>query len=157
MSIKATLNNDVKKCISKSVLCWLATSNENNVPNVSPKEMFTFQDDDTLLIAHLASPNTINNIKVNPYVCVSFIDVFVQKGYKLKGIAQIVDKTDLCFSEKVKPIIDLFTNKFPIMAVIEIKISSVAPIIAPSYFLYKETTEEGQIASAMETYQVRPK
>lgn len=148
------LNDDIKKYIHQSVLCWLATCDADNFPNVSPKEMFTFSEDNTLLIAHLASLNSIENIKSNPKVSVSFIDIFVQKGYKLKGVASIIDKNDLAFTQKVQPLIDLFTDKFPIKAVIEIVVTKVETIQAPSYFLYSETTEESQIAGAMKTYGV---
>lgn len=151
------LNDDVKKYIEKSVLCWLATSDKDNFPNVSPKEIFTFQGNSTFLIAHLASPNSINNIKENSQVCVSFIDVFVQKGYKLKGTAKVIEKENSDFDHKLKPLTDLFSDKFPIKAVIEIEVTKVETITAPSYFLYSETTEESQIESAMQTYNVSAK
>lgn len=150
------INDDVKRYIDKCVLCWLATSDAENFPNVSPKEMFTYLDNTTLLIAHIASPNSINNIKVNPNVCVSFVDVFVQKGYKLKGTALIIDKEDLAFKTKVKPLTDLFTDTFPIKSVIEINVTRIEPIQAPSYYLYPETTEESQVKNAMKTYKVEP-
>ena len=108
-----------------------------------------------MLIAHLASPNSINNIRDNPNVCVSFVDIFIQKGFKIKGIAKLIFKQDDDFSEKVKPLTDLFTDKFPIKAVIEIEINKIEPIQAPSYFLYPETTEQSQIESAMAAYKVQ--
>lgn len=151
------INDDIKKYIDKSVLCWLATCDKEFMPSVSPKEIFTYQDDSTLLIANLASPNSIDNIKDNPNVCVSFVDIFIQKGYKIKGTAQIIDRIDLNFSLKVKPLTDLFTDKFPIKSVIEITVTKVEIIKAPSYFLYPETTEVSQIANAMTTYGVKPK
>lgn len=150
------IDDDVKKYIDKSVLCWLATCDNDFFPNVSPKEMFTYKDDSTLVIANLASPNSINNIIINPNVCVSFIDIFVQKGYKLQGKAKIVDKEDFEFSSKVKPLTDLFTDKFPIKSVIEIVVTKVETIKAPSYFLYSDSTEENQIENAMTTYNVKP-
>ena len=150
------LNSEIKTYIDKSVLCWLATSDSDNEPNVSPKEIFTHIGDNTLLIAHLASPISASNIKENPKVCVSFVDVFVQKGFKIKGIAKLIEKEDKDFDEKLKPLTELFTDKFPIKAVIEIEIKKVDPILAPSYFLYPETTEEFQIKSAMKTYKVKP-
>lgn len=150
------LNEEIKKYIKSSVLCWLATSNNQNEPNVSPKEIFTYKDDNTLLIAHIASPNSISNIKDNPSVCLSFVNIFNQKGYKLKGIAQIIEKTNPIFSEKVKALTDLFTDEFPIHAIIEIEVKKVDTIQAPSYFLYPERTEQFQIQNAMKTYQVKP-
>jgi uncharacterized protein len=149
------ITNEVKKYIDKSVLCWLATSNKQNEPNVSPKEIFTYKDEKTFLIANVASPNSINNIVENPNVCVSFVDVFVQKGYKLKGTAMLIHKSDSDFIERVKPLIDLYTDEFPIISVIEIEIKNVDLIQAPSYFLYPDRTEKFQIESAMKTYRVK--
>lgn len=150
------ITGKVREYIDRSVLCWLATSNAENEPNVSPKEMFTFQDDKTLLIAHIASPGSISNIKVNPNVCVSFVDVFIQKGYKIKGTARVIDQTDDSFKEKAQFLVDLFSDGFPIHAVIEIEVIKVESIQAPSYFLYPERSEQSQIASAMKTYKVKP-
>lgn len=150
------ISSEIKKYIDESVLCWLATSNKENEPNVSPKEIFTYKGDRILLIANVASPNSINNIKENSSVCVSFVDVFIQKGYKLKGTAILINKDDNDFKEKVKPLTDLFTDEFPIKSVIEIEIKKVETIQAPSYFLYPDRTEQFQIESAMRTYKVKP-
>ena len=38
------LTTEMKKYIDKSVLCWLATSNAENIPNVSPKEIFNYYE-----------------------------------------------------------------------------------------------------------------
>jgi hypothetical protein len=49
--LKKMLDKEVIKYIKQSVLCSLATSDKDNFPNVSPKEMFTYKGNDTLLIA----------------------------------------------------------------------------------------------------------
>ncbi len=36
------LTSDIKKYIDQSVLCWLATVSKDGIPNVSPKEIFTY-------------------------------------------------------------------------------------------------------------------
>jgi predicted pyridoxine 5'-phosphate oxidase superfamily flavin-nucleotide-binding protein len=51
------IGKEVKKYIDESVLCWLATANRQNEPNVSPKEIFTYRDDKTLLIANVGIYN----------------------------------------------------------------------------------------------------
>ncbi len=70
------LTAKVKKSIEQSALCWLATS-KDSLPNVSPKEIFGAEDDTHVSIAHIASSSSVQNIRSNPNVCVSFIDVFV--------------------------------------------------------------------------------
>lgn len=146
---------EVIKYIDQSVLCWLATSDKENFPNVSPKEMFTHFEDNKILIANIASPNTVANILENSNVCVSFIDVFVEKGFKIKGQAKIIHKGEIDFVKKSKPLTNLFSDKFPISAIIEITAQKVEPIVAPSYFLYPEITLEKRIKNAMDTYKVR--
>ena len=153
------LNQAVKESIETCVLCWLASADANGFPNVSPKEMFIADGDTHLLIAHIASPHSVKNIVANPQVCVSFVDVFKQKGYKLKGIAKIIGHDDAGYAERVQKIhARLGAEDFPIKSVIEITVTAVVAIVAPSYWLYPETTtEQGQIAQAMLAYGVRPR
>lgn len=149
------LNTDVKNYLDRSVLCWLATCDQNLQPNVSPKEMFRYQDDQTVLIAHIASPVSIRNIRLNPQVCVSFVDVFVQKGYKLIGVASLIYPTDEHFEHKVGPFRLKYGTKFPIRCLIEVKVTRVERILAPNYQLFPETTEESQVTEALRTYGVK--
>ena len=82
------LQQNIKDYIKRSVLCWLATV-DGNQPSVSPKEIFTNYGDDTVIIANIASPNSIKNIIRNNKVCVSFVDIFSQKGFQLYGEAHV--------------------------------------------------------------------
>ena len=72
----------IKQSIDKSILCWLATVSDAGMPNVSPKEIFQYYREDRVIIANIASPQSIKNIEQNPNICVSFIDILVQKGYQ---------------------------------------------------------------------------
>jgi len=145
---------EIKDYIDRSVLCWLATSSAENLPNVSPKEIFAFYGSDKIIIANIASPHSIRNIRENPQVCVSFIDILVQKGVQIKGRADIVKKTQAAFPEMEKVLLKMTGGKFPFSSIICISIEKVKPIIAPKYILYPETTEEGQIASAKKAYKL---
>lgn len=144
----------VKKYIDQSVLCWLATVSTDNQPNVSPKELFTYFDDNTLVIANIASPTTIKNIQQNASVCVSFVDVFVQKGYKLTGKATFIKRSNSDFAAKAKQLKVMAGEAFPVNSLLEISVEKVAEIIAPKYRFYPETTEAEQIESAYRTYGV---
>lgn len=150
------LTADVLDYIDHSVLCWLGTIDGDGAPNVSPKEVFCAHGADGLLIANIASPQSDRNIRDNPRVCVSFVDVFVQKGYKLKGIAKIVRPKDLHFSELEVPLGQITQGLFPIHSIIAVQVQTVEPIVAPSYRLIPGTTEASQRAGAMRTYGVKP-
>ncbi|WP_074406397.1 pyridoxamine 5'-phosphate oxidase family protein [Aquimarina megaterium] len=146
------LTPEIKKYIDKSVLCWLATSSLDNIPNVSPKEIFTYYSDTAIIIANIASPQTVKNIKENDNVCISFIDVFVQKGFQLKGVAKIVAKNDPEYTTMQALLLQLTGGKFPFATITNIIVKDVKQIIAPKYILYPETTEEQQIQSALKQY-----
>ena len=147
-----TLTEDIKRYIDKSVLCWLATASSKNMPNVSPKEIFCYYDDETIIIANVASPQTARNINENPNICLSFIDVLVQKGYQLKGQAVIISKKDDEFKVLEKPLLEITEGKFPFTSIFKITVETAKQIIAPRYVLYPETTEETQIESAKRSY-----
>ena len=147
---------DVKRYIEHSVLCWLATSNKKAYPNVSPKEIFLRYGNTKILIANIASPKTIRNIKENPQVCISFINVFVQKGYKIQGQAKIIKKSNTDFIEKELLLKKIAGKKFTIQSIIEITTVAIEPIIAPSYRFYSETKEQDKIKEAMKSYNVQP-
>ena len=150
------LTPDIKKYIDQSVLCWLATVSKEGIPNVSPKEIFTYLDNEHIGIAHIASPNSLRNIKANPNVCVSFVEVFVQKGYKLVGQAEIISKSAPNFKVEAAKILAMAGDAFPVLALLKIKVLKTAPILAPSYLMYPETaTEESRIQGAMEAYKVK--
>jgi predicted pyridoxine 5'-phosphate oxidase superfamily flavin-nucleotide-binding protein len=125
-------------------------------PNVSPKEVWAIADDAHVVVANIASPLSARNIAHQPQVCLSFVDVFVQKGFKLVGTARAVRAADPEFSAWVAPLLSMVGQRFVIHNVLVIRVTSVAPIVAPSYRFYPdETTEASQVASAMRTYNVQ--
>jgi predicted pyridoxine 5'-phosphate oxidase superfamily flavin-nucleotide-binding protein len=155
--VDRVLSPEVQNCAARSILCWLATVDKNGQPNVSPKEMFVVFDSEHLVIANIASPASVRNIEVNPLVCVSFIDVFVQKGFKVIGAARHVRRQDAEFVSWSEPLLSKAGTRFPIHGLMVIRAKTVEPILAPSYRLHAaETTEESQTVSAMRAYGVQP-
>lgn len=151
------LSAEIIDYASRSVLCWLATSDEQGIPNVSPKEVFTPWGESFILIANIASPASVHNIDINPHVCLCFIDVFVQKGFKLNGTARNIRPSDPDFKEFLKPLEAITKGRFMIQSVIQMQVTSTAPVKAPSYQFYgHEVTEATQIAAAMKRYGVKP-
>lgn len=149
---KMELTTEIKEYINKSVLCWLATVSNKNIPNVSPKEIFNYYETDKIIVANIASPQSVRNIKQNENVSVSFIDILVQKGFQVKGKAKIIGKTDSEFSEMEKILTEMTGGNFPFATITDITVEQVKPIIAPKYILYPETTETEQIENAKKTY-----
>jgi predicted pyridoxine 5'-phosphate oxidase superfamily flavin-nucleotide-binding protein len=150
------LSPDIQEAARRSVLCWLATVDSVGQPNVSPKEIFAVLDVNHLVIANIASPTSVRNMVANPLVCVSFIDVWVQKGYKVVGRARNVRAQDPDFATWASPLLAQAGPRFPIHSVVVVEATAVEPIIAPSYRLYPDvTTEAAQVEAALRTYGVR--
>ena len=137
----------------RSVLCWLATVDAQGQPNVSPKEVWAIADAQHVVVANIASPVTARNIVTQPLVCLSFVDVLVQKGYKLQGTARNVQPDAPDFAQWAAPLQALVGERFVIRSVLLIAVQSVQPIVAPSYWMYPDTTTEaGQVAGARQRY-----
>jgi len=143
----------IKKSIKESVLCWLATASTEGIPNVSPKEIFCHFADQYFLIANIASPSSLKNIKTNPNICVSVLDILVQKGYQLKGTAEIITSGHEEYNNLKTPLYEMAGEKFPFTSLTKIKVNSAKEILAPSYQLYPDTTTESQqISMAKKAY-----
>ncbi len=153
---QALLTDAVREAARRSVLCWLATVDAEGQPNVSPKEVWAIADEQHVVVAHIASPVSARNIAQHPQVCLSFVDVFVQKGFKLFGRAREVLTDDPEFATWAKPLLAMVGQRFTIQSVLVIQVQSVAAIVAPSYRFYPDdTTEASQVASAMRAYKVQ--
>jgi len=151
------ISKDIAQAIDESVLCWLATCSQDGWPNVSPKEVFAAFDEEHLVLANIASPVSVRNISANPKVCVSFVDVFAQKGFKLSGLARNLSHSHPEFSKWVQPLEAMTQGRFTIDSVIVVAVEEAETIVAPSYrFFPDEVSEASQRAAAMRRYGVRP-
>lgn len=150
------INDAMRTDMDNAVLCWLATVGTDGVPNVTPKEIFAPHGEDTILIADIASTNSVRNISVHPKVCVSFVDVFRQRGFKVVGTARLVAPHDADFAQMSAPLRVLTGGAFPIRHVIAVGIEKVSRIWAPSYSLFPERSEAERMDAAYRTYGVRP-
>ncbi len=147
------LSAAVHAAAQRSVLCWLATVDAQGQPNVSPKEVWAIADDQHVVVANIASPVTAHNIEQQPKVCLSFVDVLVQKGFKLQGTARAVRPDDPDYSKWAAPLLVMTGDRFPVRSVLLIAVQTAQPIVAPSYWLYPETTTEAsQVEAAQLAY-----
>ena len=109
----------------------------------------------TVIIADIASRGSVRNLQTNPACCVSFVDVFRQKGFKLVGTAHVIGRKDAGFEDTSAPLRAIAGKKFFVRNVIAMTVEHVAPIVAPSYALHK-VSEEEMMAQAFQTYSVKP-
>jgi predicted pyridoxine 5'-phosphate oxidase superfamily flavin-nucleotide-binding protein len=150
------INQAIRDDINNAVLCWLATVDTDGVPNVTPKEIFAAHGEDTIVIADIASTNSVRNIQNHPKVCVSFVDVFRQKGFKLVGSAKVVPPEDPNFSTLGTDLLKMTGRDYPLRNIIAVRIEKVSRIWAPSYSLFPERSEAERMEAAYAAYGVRP-
>jgi len=147
------LSPDVIACAQRSVLAWLATVDAKGCPNVSPKEVFSTWNGQDFVIANIASPQSVRNLQGNPQACLSFVDVLVQKGFKVNGTAQVVPIGSPQAQDLAEPLLHQVQGRFKIHSVIWLRPLRIEPIVAPSYRFYpQETTEHAQRAAAWAVY-----
>ncbi|MEM6252804.1 MAG: pyridoxamine 5'-phosphate oxidase family protein [Cyanobacteria bacterium P01_D01_bin.156] len=148
------ISREVAQSIESSVLCWFATVAPDGSPNVSPKEAFTHDGKGKIIVAHITSPQTIQNIENNPCVCLSFIDVFTQKGYKVRGTAMVLRESHKRYLEPSVTLAKIVGDTFRILAVIEVEPTAIEEIIAPSYRIFPEITTRRMVQQSLATYKV---
>jgi predicted pyridoxine 5'-phosphate oxidase superfamily flavin-nucleotide-binding protein len=150
------LDEETRDLIQRSVLCWLATVGRDGDPSVSPKELWGISGEDALVIAEIASPNSVNNIRHHSRVCVSFLDVFLQKGMKLYGNAELIPKDASTFNELGSELLEIAGEKFDVRNLIHVSVDRASKIVAPSYKLFPDTDEQKMMQESYKTYGVIP-
>ncbi|MEQ8286083.1 pyridoxamine 5'-phosphate oxidase family protein [Thalassospira sp.] len=149
------LNDDIRDYANRSVLCWLATTSGDG-PSVSPKEIFACFGEDRIIIANIASPNSVKNIRDEPRVCVSFVDVFSQKGWQLYGDAVLLRAGDDGFEDRKAILQKMAGDAFRVATLWDVTVTKAKEIIAPSYRFNPDVKEADMRESAMRTYGVKP-
>ena len=156
MAAGIALPKPVLQAIDDAVLCWLASVSADGAPNVSPKELFTAHGDEAVLIAEIASPVSRGNVQATGRACLSFVDVFAQKGFKIEGAARYLAKTDAAFGGLAAPLLAAAGSTFPVHGLFHITPTRITPIIAPSYRLFPDRTADEMRAQSYATYGVKP-
>jgi predicted pyridoxine 5'-phosphate oxidase superfamily flavin-nucleotide-binding protein len=129
----AVLTDDMKRVVREQSLAFVATVCPDGTPNVSPKGTIAVWDDDHLIFANIASPNTMANLTHNAAVEVNVVDPVVRKGYRFKGRASVIidgpelDKALEFFAR------ERGTDTSRVRGVAIIEVDRAAALISPSY------------------------
>jgi predicted pyridoxine 5'-phosphate oxidase superfamily flavin-nucleotide-binding protein len=85
----ASLNQRMKEIFTKQGIFVLGTADSNGVPNVVPVGAIRILNDETILISDQYFLKTLNNLRENPKVAISFWEMDKGEGYQIKGDAAI--------------------------------------------------------------------
>lgn len=129
------ITEEIKKHVDSCVLAWMATADEHGTPNVSPKEVFAIMERDLIVVANIASPVTESNIRKNPQVAISMVDIWTQQGYQFKGDGAIWSRGEASFDEAAHLLNEITRGLFKFETIFGIKVSRVKAIVAPSYYM----------------------
>ena len=148
------LTDEIRDYANRSVLCWMATASDAG-PSVSPKEIFACFGGDRIIIANIASPQSVQNIARDPRVCVSFVDVFSQRGWQLYGNAVLMRSGDAGFEERQAILQEMAGDAFRVATLFDVTVAKANEILAPSYRFKKDVREADMREGAMRTYGVK--
>jgi uncharacterized protein len=84
------LTADMKRVVAEQRLAFVATVCPDGTPNLSPKGTIAVWDDNHLVFADIRSPGTITNLRKNPAVEINLVDPFARKGYRFKGVGEVI-------------------------------------------------------------------
>ena len=127
------ITKEIVKLLSEQKLGFVATVSPNGTPNLSPKGTIISLDKNTLAFADIRSPQTIRNLQGNPSVEINVVDPFARRGYRFKGIAEIISTGD-----KFDKIISHYKEtgvKSSIKTIIAVKIEKLSEVLSPLYDL----------------------
>ena len=125
------LTLEIKEFVKQAKLGFVATVCPDGTPNLSPKGTTTVWDDDHLVFADIHSPGTVSNLLVNPSIEINIVDVFTRKGYRFKGVGQVLSEGSLF--DEVNESYENAGSKYKINHIVLIKVESVSPLFSPVY------------------------
>ena len=129
----AIITEKIKNFVNFQKLGYVATISADNTPNLSPKGTIIVLDESYLAFADIHSPQTVENIKRNPAIEINVVDPFSRRGYRFKGIAEIISTGD-----KFDKIVSHYKEigvKSSIENIIAVKIEKLSEVFSPLYDL----------------------
>jgi len=129
----AIITEKIKNFVNFQKLGYVATISADNTPNLSPKGTIIVLDESNLAFADIHSPQTVENLKRNPAIEINVDDPFSRRGYRFKGIAEIISTGD-----KFDKIISHYKEtgvKSSIKTIVTVKIEKLSEVLSPLYDL----------------------
>ena len=128
-----TITEEIKNFVNFQKLGYVATISADNTPNLSPKGTIIALDELHLAFADIHSPQTVENMKHNSSIEINVVDPFRRRGYRFKGIAEIISS-----GKKFNEMISYYKEsgvKSSIKSIILVKIEKMSEVLSPLYDL----------------------
>ena len=130
--MSAILTADMRAIICSAHLCFAATVTPEGRPNVSPKGTIRVWDDGHLFFLDLASPGTLANLAVHPYMEMNVVDQLSRRGYRFSGPVTVHRQGDV-FERAVAMVLGEEGVNYEVGSVVLLEVERVAPLLSPGY------------------------
>ena len=137
--IVSILSLEVKNFLNSQKLGYVATVSSDGKPNISPKGTIISWDSNLLAFANIRSPDTINNLRNNPFMEINVIDPLSRKGYLFSGTGKIIKDTPLY--DEILSYYRKSGIQSPIDSIVIVDVSSISEVTSPLYDLGKSENE----------------
>lgn len=151
----AVLNEDMKQMVAHLRLCYVATVTPEGRPNLSPKGSLKVLDDTHLAFIDIMSPQTMRNLKSNPFVEINMVDPFLRRGYRFKGKAEVFTAGPV-YDEVANELWTREGRQYPANAVVRIAVETALPVRSPAYVFNKGVEERAVREIWLKRYGVKP-
>ena len=151
----AKITDEMARMIAELRLCYVATVTPDGRPNLSPKGSLRVVDGDHLAFADIMSPQTMRNLKENPYVEINIVHPFLRRGYRFKGRCDIFTEGET-FHLVANELWQREGRQYPVNAVLRIEVETALPVRSPAYVFNKGVQEDDVRRIWLERYGVQP-
>lgn len=131
------LPDDCAEVFRGAGIAFIATTNDDETPNLSPKGTFKVLDAQQLVFGDVASPVTLHNVAQRPDVEVNVIDPLTRSGYRIVGTGRISNDPAL-----LAHVLDGLDHDYGVTETVKIAVAGWRPIRSPRYDLYDATAED---------------
>jgi predicted pyridoxine 5'-phosphate oxidase superfamily flavin-nucleotide-binding protein len=130
----AALTDEMKRVVLEQKLGFVATVCPDGTPNLSPKGTTTVWDDEHLVFADIASPNSVRNLASNPAIEINVVDPFVRKGYRFKGTATL-HSGDETYDQALSLLAERGYNatRERVKTIVFVHVEDAAALVSPAY------------------------
>ena len=143
---------EMRRMVEEQRLGFAATICEDGTANLSPKGTVTVLDDDRLMFADLASPQTVKNLRANPSIEINVVDPVIRKGFRFKRRGIVVEP-----GERFDQLLEPFTSgsravrdaKARIRHIVVIEVQRALPLVSPAY---DDGVTEEEVSARWEGY-----
>ena len=150
------LTEDMRQIVNHVRLSFVATAGPDGTPNLSPKGTVRAVDDEHLVFVDIASPHTIENLRLNPRVEVNSVDFLKRRGYRFKGVAEFVAEGDPDYIGAIQHLRETHGPQYPANHVIRVTVLEARPLLSPAYMFNADVDERELELAWMKRYGVQP-